>query len=84
MIDEILSFDDLRELSGYRSMNRICRWLDDSGIPFLRDRFGRPKVNRFALRKAMGGAAPEKETDLAFSQEPNWDGINTPWGDGKR
>jgi len=75
MTNEILSFDELRALSGFKNLKRISQWLQDSGVPFLRDRFGRPKVNRYALRKAMGGGNSDTGHKLTDSQEPNWDGI---------
>lgn len=74
-MDEILTFDDLRDLSGFRSLKRISQWLEDAGVPFLKDRYGRPRVNRYALRKAMGGDYPTTDTQAIDSQEPNWDGI---------
>ncbi len=71
---EIISFDDLRELSGFRSLNRIKRWLTESGIPFLTDRYGRPRVNQYALRHAMGGGKATEDLPQS-NQEPEWDNI---------
>ena len=74
-MDEILPFDDLRELSGFKSLKRISQWLKEAGVPFLTDRYGRPRVNRYALRKAMGGSLPGEDAPTAHSQEPDWSGI---------
>jgi len=73
MASEIISFDDLRELSGFRNLRCIKRWLGDQGVPYLTDRYGRPRVNRYALRRVMGGDSAGMDTALQGNQEPDWD-----------
>ncbi len=31
-MEEILTFDELRELSGFKNLKRISLWLEDAGV----------------------------------------------------
>lgn len=54
MDDAILSFDELKEMSGYKTAARICDWLKLNRIPFLTNGRGRPLVSRLVIRQALG------------------------------
>lgn len=54
MDDAILSFDELKDMSGYKTATRICDWLKSNRIPFLTNGRGRPLVSRLVVRQALG------------------------------
>ncbi|MGC0151014.1 DUF4224 domain-containing protein [Chromobacterium vaccinii] len=54
MDDSILTYDELRDLSGYRTSPRICEWLRANKIPHLTNGRGRPLVSRLVIRTALG------------------------------
>jgi len=76
-MNEILTFDELRQISGYQSLGRIKKWLDESDIKYLLDRHKRPLVNKYTLRYAMGGGydGDSGQGSGHGNQEPNWDAI---------
>lgn len=41
-----LDDDDLRRLTGYKRPADQARWLEENGVPFVRNRLGRPVVRR--------------------------------------
>lgn len=70
-MDEIITLPELRALVGYRQAASIKQWLKNNGIPYLTDKWGRPMVNRLALRQAMGVQVQGESI-----AEPDWSGVN--------
>lgn len=58
---EILTLDDLKDLTGLKQIKRIREWLEEFGIPYLPTPSGIPKVHKLALAHKMG--APINETE---------------------
>lgn len=54
MNDTLLSFDELKEMTGFKTAPRICGWLDANRISYLKSGRGRPLVSRAVLRVALG------------------------------
>lgn len=54
METEILSDDELAELTGYKARGWQRRWLLDRGWTFVESRSGRPLVGRQYVRMKLG------------------------------
>jgi hypothetical protein len=70
--NDLLTDDELVELTGYRFQSKQCEALKRSGISFVRRRDGRPRVTWTHVNAALSGiqhiAAEEEE-------RPNFDAI---------
>ncbi|TCP09422.1 uncharacterized protein DUF4224 [Crenobacter luteus] len=66
MEDAIVSFEELKRLSGYKLAKRVCEWLEANRIPHLKSASGRPIVSaavfRQALGEPLGDAQPQPST----------------------
>lgn len=51
---EILSDEELAELTGYKARSYQRRWLEDRGWIFVETRSGRPLVGRQYIRMKLG------------------------------
>ncbi|MFB9170302.1 DUF4224 domain-containing protein [Chromobacterium piscinae] len=54
MDDAILTYDELKDISGFKTASRICEWLTLNKIPHLTNGRGRPLVSRVVIRTALG------------------------------
>lgn len=54
METEILSDEELAELTGYRARGYQRRWLEQRGWVFVETRSGRPLVGRHYVRMKLG------------------------------
>ncbi|MCW3478778.1 DUF4224 domain-containing protein [Neisseriaceae bacterium JH1-16] len=54
MEDAILTQEELKSISGYKTSARIAVWLKANRIPFLTNGRGRPLVSRLVVRAALG------------------------------
>jgi hypothetical protein len=54
-----LSLEELQQLTGYHGGQRVrmCRWLDDKGIPYTANRLGNPVVLRSDVESAESESA---------------------------
>ncbi|MBB5017796.1 hypothetical protein HNQ59_001066 [Chitinivorax tropicus] len=73
MSDTLLSFDELKEMTGFKTAPRICGWLDANRIAYLKSGRGRPLVSRAVLRVALGempvsGSALQAERSINFKK----------------
>ncbi|MBA6066139.1 DUF4224 domain-containing protein [Pseudomonas mosselii] len=54
MNNEILSNEELTELTGYKARGYQRRWLEERGWVFVETRSGRPLVGRYYVRMKLG------------------------------
>ncbi|EPG4139474.1 DUF4224 domain-containing protein [Klebsiella pneumoniae] len=70
--NDLLTDDELVELTGYKFPSKQCAALARAGISFVRRRDGRPRVTWTHVNSALAGirhvAPPEEE-------QPNFDAI---------
>jgi len=63
-----LAPDELEELSGYKRASEQRAWLDAQGIPYVLDRWRRPKVLRSAIESALAGSQAEPEPPIRLDR----------------
>lgn len=72
MTNDLLTDEELVELTGYQFPSKQCAALSRSGISFVKRRDGRPRVTWTHVNAALSGnktlKAPEEE-------QPNFDAI---------
>ncbi len=68
---ELLSADELAELTGYPSARGQRKWLDENGWRYAVARDGSPRVARAYFLLQMGVPAGAGET-AQHATEPNW------------
>ncbi|PYC28780.1 DUF4224 domain-containing protein [Pseudomonas mosselii] len=54
MKTEILSDEELAELTGYKARSYQRRWLEERGWTFVETHSGRPLVGRYYVRMKLG------------------------------
>lgn len=74
-MNEILSQQELVNLTGYKTNKRILNWLIINRIPFLISGDGRPLVNRNALAYLMGAPTPKPDNASAIELDFNHEGF---------
>ena len=55
---EILTSNDLKDLTGYRQPASQCRWLDNNGIGYRVSSHGKPKTTWSAVNACLIHSAP--------------------------
>lgn len=60
MLGLFLTPEELQELTGYKRRSEQTRWLRSYSIPFALDRWGRPRVLRSEIERAL--SSPEDAT----------------------
>lgn len=71
-MDNIVTFKELQEISGYKIASKIRQWLQNNHIPFILSRNAHPLVDRNALAYKMGApTVVTKETKIK-NTEPNY------------
>ncbi|MTD33987.1 DUF4224 domain-containing protein [Paludibacterium denitrificans] len=65
MEDTIVSFDELKQLSGYKLARRVCEWLEANNIPHLKSASGRPIVSSVVFRQALGESFENPKQQLS-------------------
>ena len=70
-MNEILTRNELQDLTGYQAPRKIIEWLKKNRIPYMLSGSGLPKVNRNALAYIMGAPVdkPKKIIDRDYDKE---------------
>ena len=68
--DLLLTFQEIQQLTGFKTPAAQKNWLRDRGWTFVVDRFGRPHVSR-AYAELRLGVTAAAEAPVA----PNWNGF---------
>lgn len=70
-MNEILTKNELTDLTGYKSNARIAKWLKSNRVPYMLSGEGTPKVHREALAFLMGVPIdkPKDEIELDFNHD---------------
>ncbi|WJV61043.1 DUF4224 domain-containing protein [Pectobacteriaceae bacterium C52] len=70
---DLLSDDELIELTGYKYPSKQCEVLHRSGVSFVIRRDGRPRVTWSHVNSVLNGhpASPQIDNE----EEPNFEGI---------
>jgi hypothetical protein len=68
----LLTYDELEELTGYKTAVGQIKWLRERGWRFELNRLSQPRVDREYYRQQMGLQAEAAEQPGA---EPNWAAI---------
>jgi hypothetical protein len=72
MLDsELLTADELAEITGYKAAGSQRAWLADHGWPYVVNAAGRPVVGRWAARLRLAGVQPTAAGVLPASR-PNF------------
>lgn len=71
-MDNIHTFNELQEISGYKMPGKVRAWLKVNHIPFIVARNNHPLVNKSALAYKMGAPLEKQEKQ---SIEPNFGAI---------
>lgn len=71
-MNDLLTDEELIELTGYRFPSKQCDALRRSGISFVRRRDGRPRVTWTHVNAALSGA---KSLVVDEEERPNFDAI---------
>lgn len=72
METEILSDEELAELTGYKARGWQRRWLRDRSWTFVESRSGRPLVGRQYVRMKLGGTLEVMQTAPPPPIAPTW------------
>lgn len=72
MTNDLLSDDELIEMTGYKYPSKQCEALQRAGISFVKRRDGRPRVTWTHVNAALLGIKPEVVT---AEEKPNFDAI---------
>ncbi|WP_040263756.1 DUF4224 domain-containing protein [Pseudomonas massiliensis] len=72
METEILSEEELAEVTGYKQRHYQRRWLRDRGWRFVESRGGRPLVGRAYMRLMLGLAPTPGLVSPPPLPEPSW------------
>lgn len=73
---EILSNQELHDLTGYCKASKIVEWLQKNSVPFLIARTGQPKVHKDALAHRMGVPnVNSNDTDVTTKVLPNFQNL---------
>ncbi|HFK4477323.1 DUF4224 domain-containing protein [Citrobacter sedlakii] len=70
--NDLLTDDELFELTGYRFPSKQCAALTRAGIHFVKRRDGRPRVTWTHLNAALTGIITPAVSE---SEQPNFDAI---------
>lgn len=70
--NDLLTDDELMELTGYRFPSKQCEALSRSGISFVKRRDGRPRVTWTHVNAALSGI---RHTQPVDEETPNFDAI---------
>lgn len=72
MTNDLLTDEELIELTGYQFPSKQCEALKRSGISFVKRRDGRPRVTWTHVNAALSGQRLESPVD---EERPNFDAI---------
>jgi len=72
METEILSDEELVELTGYKARGYQRRWLSERGWVFVETRSGRPLVGRHYVRMKLGVALEVMQMSPPPPSTPAW------------
>ncbi|UVL17462.1 DUF4224 domain-containing protein [Pseudomonas sp. B21-044] len=72
MQTEILSDEELAELTGYKARGYQRRWLEERGWVFVETRSGRPLVGRHYVRMKLGVSLGIMPTASPPPVVPEW------------
>lgn len=72
METEILSEEELAELTGYKHRGYQRQWLKDRNWVFIESRGGRPLVGRMFTRMKLGAIPPSLEPQTPPPPAPTW------------
>ncbi|MCO7595000.1 MULTISPECIES: DUF4224 domain-containing protein [Pseudomonas] len=72
METEILSDEELAELTGYKARGYQRRWLEERGWVFVETRSGRPLVGRHYVRMKLGVALEVVPMKPPLPAAPTW------------
>lgn len=62
MKDVIVSFEELKILSGYKLAKSVCAWLETNRIPHIKNANGHPIVSTAVFRQALGESLGQGST----------------------
>ena len=68
---EVLTADELAEVTGYKHAASQREWLDRNGWAYVRNAAGKPIVGRWYARQKLSGITPTA-TGGALSWAPNF------------
>ncbi|MCL2897103.1 DUF4224 domain-containing protein [Brenneria tiliae] len=71
-MNDLLTDDELIEITGYKYPSKQCESLNRAGIMFVRRRDGKPRVTWTAVNAALSGVRPAVEEE---DERPNFDAI---------
>lgn len=72
METEILSEEELADLTGYKHRSYQRQWLKDRNWVFVESRGGRPLVGRMFARMKLGIISPPLATPTPLPATPTW------------
>lgn len=72
ILTEILSEEELAELTGYKHRGYQRQWLKDRNWVFVESRGGRPLVGRMFTRMKLGMTTNPHETQTLPPPAPAW------------
>ena len=61
--NDILGFNDLQDITGYKSSSQVAASLRNSGVKFLLGKSGRPYTTLGAIELAMGATQVQKQLE---------------------
>lgn len=70
--NDLLTDDELSEMTGYKYPSKQCEALQRAGISFIKRRDGRPRVTWTHVNAAMAGYLAVAETE---ENTPNFDAM---------
>ncbi|MEH0874611.1 DUF4224 domain-containing protein [Pectobacterium cacticida] len=73
-MSDLLSDDELIELTGYKYPSKQCEALARAGISFITRRDGRPSVTWSALNATLSGVSVKAVPD-EHPEQPNFDAM---------
>ncbi|WP_158785117.1 DUF4224 domain-containing protein [Pantoea sp. BAV 3049] len=69
---DILTPDELIELTGHQYKSRQCRWLNEAGIWYKQRRDGSPSTTWYHIAHPYAGRQPDQ---CSASNEPDFDAM---------
>lgn len=72
MANDLLTDEELVELTGYQFPSKQCEALSRSGISYVKRRDGRPRVTWTHVNAALSG---HRQDALTEEERPNFDAI---------
>lgn len=73
-MSDLLSDEELIELTGYKYPSKQCEALARAGISFITRRDGRPSVTWSALNATLSGVSAKAVPDV-HPEQPNFDAM---------